>query len=74
MLEEITEQDARRTTQLTKSDAQQQQETRIRKMVESGRYPHFARVVIESEDDPDPRQVFERRLRYVLDGLATAFP
>ena len=73
VLEEITEQDARRTTQLTKSDAQRQQESRIRNIVESGRFPQLARVVIESEDDPDPGLVFERRLRYILDGLATAF-
>jgi AcrR family transcriptional regulator len=73
VLEEITEQVATRITRLTKSDAQKEQETRIRTIMESGRYPHFAKVVIESEDDPDPGPAFERRLRYVLDGLATAF-
>jgi hypothetical protein len=41
--------------------------------MESGRYPQFVRVITESTDDPDPQAVFERRLRYVLDGMASAF-
>ena len=73
VLEEATEQDAMRITKLTKSEAQQQQESRVRKIMESGRYPQVTRVVTDSADNPDPHTVFERRLRYVLDGLATAF-
>ena len=41
--------------------------------MESGQYPLVVRVVLESGDDPDLDQVFERRLGYVLDGLAAAF-
>lgn len=73
VLGEITEEDARRVTKLTKAEAQRQQESRIRKIMESGRYPHVVRVIIEAADDASPDTVFERRLRYVLDGLASAF-
>ena len=73
VLGEIAEEDAKRTTNLTKAEAQQQQESRIRTIMESGRYPQFVRVVTESVDDPDPDTLFERRLHYVLNGLATAF-
>ena len=74
VLDEITEQEAQRRTGLTMSEAQQQHESHVRRIMESGRYPQFARVVIDSADDLDPDMVFERRLRYILDGLATAFP
>jgi AcrR family transcriptional regulator len=73
VLDEITEQEAQRHTGLTLSQAQQQQESHVRRIMESGRYPQFARVVTDSADDLDPHVVFERRLRYILDGLASAF-
>ena len=41
----------------------------MRRIVESGRYPLFTRVVVDAEDLPDPDVTFERRLGYVLDGL-----
>jgi hypothetical protein len=73
VLDEVTEQEAQRRTGLTRSQAQQQQESQVRRIIKSGRYPQFARVVTESANDPDPDMVFERRLRYILDGLASAF-
>jgi AcrR family transcriptional regulator len=73
VLDEITEQEAQRRTGLTLSQAQQQQESHVRRIMESGCYPQFARVVTDSADDLDPDMVFERRLRYILDGLASAF-
>ncbi|MFJ9853907.1 TetR/AcrR family transcriptional regulator C-terminal domain-containing protein [Streptomyces sp. NPDC101150] len=38
-------------------------------MVESGRYPQFARRVVEAED-PTPEERFEFGLACVLDGVA----
>lgn len=73
VLEEIAERGAHRATGLTKSGVQQRQESRVREIAASGRYPQFVRVVTEAEDDPDVDRVFERRLHYVLDGLAPIF-
>ncbi len=73
VLEELAEQGASRATGLTKSGVQQRQESRVREIAASGRYPQFVRVVTEAEDDPDADRVFERRLYYVLDGLAPIF-
>jgi hypothetical protein len=42
----------------------------IRQLIASGRHPNFERIVIEAEDFPDIDTTFERRLSYVLDGLA----
>lgn len=71
--EEVAEQDARQRTTLTKAEAQRSQEAEIRRIVDSGAYPHVSRVVIESAEDADVRAVFARRLAYVLDGLAPVF-
>jgi AcrR family transcriptional regulator len=73
VLDEATERDASRITKLTKTEAQQQQDPRVRTIIESGRYPQVSRVITDSVDEPNPDIVFERRLRYLLDGLATAF-
>jgi len=72
-LQEITEQNAIRATKETTPEAHDQQEARIRMIIGSDRYPQFTRVVTESTDEPDPSVVFERRLRYLLDGLSSAF-
>jgi len=72
-LQEITEHNAIRVTKQTPSDSHDQQEARIRTIIESARYPQFTRVVTESTDEPDPSVVFERRLHYLLDGLSSAF-
>jgi len=72
-LQEITEQNAIRATKETTPEAHDQREARIRLIIGSDRYPQFTRVVTESTDEPDPSVVFERRLRYLLDGLSSAF-
>src|SRR5450759_5342049 len=59
VLDEVTEQEAQRRTGLTMSEAQQQHESHVRRIMESGHYPQFARVVTESADDLDPHMVFE---------------
>jgi hypothetical protein len=40
-------------------------------LIATGKYPCPARIVEDAEDFPDPDVQFERRLGYVLDGLAT---
>ncbi len=47
------------------------QESALRSIVSSGRYPHFEHV-LAGEFDLDMDAVFERSLRYLLDGLAVA--
>lgn len=42
----------------------------ILQMIEHDEHSYYKRIVIEAEDFPDPDVVFERRLGYVLDGLA----
>ncbi|MBO0690069.1 MAG: hypothetical protein J2P40_10945 [Candidatus Dormibacteraeota bacterium] len=36
----------------------------------TGEHPWLERIIIEAEDFPDPDVAFERRIGYVLDGLA----
>jgi len=73
VLDEVAEREAQRRTGLTLQEAQQRHVPQVRRIMESGQYPLVVRVVLESADDPDLDQVFERRLGYVLDGLAAAF-
>ena len=40
------------------------------RILATGEHPWLERIIIEAEDFPDPDVVFERRLGYVLDGLA----
>lgn len=42
----------------------------VLQMIEDEEHSYFRRIVLEAEDFPDPDVVFERRLGYVLDGLA----
>jgi len=46
----------------------------VQHIVESGRYPHFTRMIAEAEEFPDPDATFEWQLQRVLDGLAHAIP
>jgi hypothetical protein len=39
----------------------------------SGRYPLVARAMLDTEEQPDHYRAFERRLAYILDGLAMTF-
>src|SRR5262249_44057772 len=63
------EQEATRRTNLTLAQWRARITPYVRRIVESGRYPLFTRVVLDAEDFPDPDVTFERRLGYVLDGL-----
>ena len=46
----------------------------VQHIAESGRYPHFTRMIAEAEKFPDPDATFEWQLQRVLDGLAHAIP
>jgi hypothetical protein len=66
---ELAEREASRRSSLTQEQWRGRVYPYVRRIVESGRYPMFTRLVMEAEDFPDPDVVFERRLGYVLDGL-----
>jgi AcrR family transcriptional regulator len=70
VLAELADQEAQRRSKLTEQQWRAQMAPYVRQLVESGRYPMLTRIVIDAEDFPDPDQTFERRLGYVLDGLA----
>ena len=69
VMAELAEQEATRRTNLTLAQWRARITPYVRRIVESGRYPLFTRVVLDAEDFPDPDVTFERRLGYVLDGL-----
>jgi len=73
VLNEITEHDAQHRTGANAQQAQERHIPRVRQVIASGQFPLLARVVTESEDETDPDLAFERRLHYVLNGLAWAF-
>jgi AcrR family transcriptional regulator len=66
---ELAEREASRRSNLTQEQWRGRLAPYVRKIIDSGRYPLFTRIVVEAEDFPDPDVVFERRLGYVLDGL-----
>ena len=70
VLSELGEREAQRRTGLSEEEWRRRVGPWVRKVIASGRYPRVARVVLEAEDFPDADAVFERRLGYVLDGLA----
>jgi AcrR family transcriptional regulator len=67
---ELAEQEAQRRTGLTEEQWRARMAPYIRRLIATGRYPYLERIVIEAEDFPDIDTTFERRLSYVLDGLA----
>lgn len=68
--DELSEQEAQRATGLTERQWRERQAPYIRDVLDSGRYPYVERVILDAEDYPDPEALFDRRLGYVLDGLA----
>ncbi|WP_393916258.1 TetR/AcrR family transcriptional regulator [Halostreptopolyspora alba] len=46
----------------------------LQHVIESGRYPHFTRMVYEAESSPDTDASFEWQLERVIDGLSPAVP
>jgi AcrR family transcriptional regulator len=71
---ELADQEARRRTGLTEQEWRARISPYVQRVIASGRYPHIERIVIEAEDFPDRDEVFERRLGFVLDGLAVRLP
>jgi uncharacterized membrane protein YraQ (UPF0718 family) len=67
--EELAELQARRRTGLTEEEWRAEVGPYIREVIESGRYPHFARQVIEVED-ADAEERFAFGLACALDGVA----
>lgn len=67
---EITEIRAERATGLTEEQWQRASGPYIERMLATGRFPTLARFIHEGSH-PDPAQVFDTGLDYVLDGIAT---
>jgi AcrR family transcriptional regulator len=67
---EITEIRSERSTGLTEEQWQRASGPYIERMLATGRFPTLARFVYEGSH-PDPAQVFDTGLSYVLDGIAT---
>jgi AcrR family transcriptional regulator len=44
----------------------------VQHLVETGKFPQVVRLIMETEDFPDPDTTFEWQLQCVLDGLAAA--
>jgi AcrR family transcriptional regulator len=69
---ELAEVEAQRRTGLTQEQWRARVAPYVGQLVASGRYRFFERIVVEAEDFPDADATFERRLGYVLDGLAAS--
>jgi AcrR family transcriptional regulator len=67
---ELAEAEALRRTGLTEEQWRARMGPYIRELLATGRYPFMERIMIEAEDYPDADAMFERRLSFVLDGLA----
>lgn len=68
---ELAELEAQRSTGMTEDEWRTAVGEYVRQVVESGRYPHFNRRVLEA-DDPDAEARFEFGLECVLNGIAGA--
>jgi AcrR family transcriptional regulator len=68
---ELAELEAQRCTGLTEGEWRASVGTYVKQVVDSGRYPHFNRRILEA-DDPDAESRFEFGLACLLAGLATA--
>lgn len=67
---ELAEQEAQRRTGLTEQQWRWHVAPYIFQVISDGQHPAMERIVRDAEDYPDTDKVFERRLGYVLDGLA----
>ncbi|WP_222426738.1 TetR/AcrR family transcriptional regulator [Amycolatopsis rhizosphaerae] len=66
---ELAELQAQRTTGMTEDEWRESVGGYVTRVIESGRYPHFARRVLEAED-PDAETRFEFGLTCLLSGIA----
>jgi AcrR family transcriptional regulator len=69
---ELAEEEARRDSGLSEPEWRVRMGPHVQRVIDSGLYPAFVRIVVEAEDYPDPDVTFERRLGMVLDGLAAS--
>jgi AcrR family transcriptional regulator len=71
---ELAQVRAQQRTGLTEEQYRDRMAPYLGKQLETGRFPYTRRLIVEAEDFPDVDTVFERRLGYVLDGLAASLP
>jgi hypothetical protein len=67
----VAELEAQRSTGMTEDEWRCSVGSYVQQVVDSGRYPHFNRRILEA-DDPDVESRFEFGLACLLTGLATA--
>jgi AcrR family transcriptional regulator len=76
-IEDLSEQEAVRRSGLSQIEWMQVQTPYVQSLIDSGRYPLLARVVLDARAPHDPDRLehgFNLGLERVLDGLATMFP
>jgi Tetracyclin repressor-like, C-terminal domain len=67
---ELADRAAQQATGMTEQEWRQRMAPYVTALIATGKYPYLDRIVRDAEDFPDPDELFERRLGYVLDGLA----
>jgi AcrR family transcriptional regulator len=76
-IEDLSEQEAVRRSGLSQNEWLQAQTPYVQSLIDSGRYPLLARVVLDARAPHDPNhfeRAFDLGLERVLDGLATMVP
>jgi hypothetical protein len=76
-LEELSEQEAVRRSGLDQDEWMRAQAPYVESLIESGRYPLLARVVLDARSPHEPDRLehgFEQGLEKILDGLAMMLP
>jgi AcrR family transcriptional regulator len=76
-IEDLAEQEAVRRSGLSQDEWMQVQTPYVQSLIDSGRYPLLARVVLDARAPHDPNRLehgFNLGLERVLDGLATMLP
>jgi AcrR family transcriptional regulator len=76
-IEDLSEEEAVRRSGLSQNEWLQAQTPYVQSLIDSGRYPLLARVVLDARAPHDPNHLeraFDLGLERVLDGLATMLP
>jgi AcrR family transcriptional regulator len=76
-IEDLSEQEAVRRSGLSQDEWMRAQTPYVQSLIDSGRYPLLARVVLDARTPHDPNRLehgFNLGLERVLDGLATMLP